>query len=143
MNSKIRIGPGAASLILMIVLAAMSMLAMLTVTSARNDEELASRSMAAVESINNLNIAAEKRVGEIDRLLYEAWHTGGSDEAIRVYLAERLPEGMRIQDDIVYWTEQYDSRALRCAVRILPIGGAARFEWTEHALITGYTSEDL
>ena len=55
-----RIGPGAASLMLLVVVLSMSALGMLAMMSARSDESLSLRSQDVARQVAELNVSAEQ-----------------------------------------------------------------------------------
>ena len=59
-KSRVTFGPGAASLILIVVILSMSVLGMLALMNARNDIKLSDRSIAVVEAGYALNDKAER-----------------------------------------------------------------------------------
>ena len=66
-KSRVSFGPGAASLILIVVILSMSVLGMLALMNARNDSKLSSRSIAVVEAGYALNEQAERIAGHAGR----------------------------------------------------------------------------
>ena len=66
---KIAVGPGASSLILIAVVLALSVLTVLTMIAARNDEALTRRSIETREEIYSLFAAGEKSLAKLDGVL--------------------------------------------------------------------------
>lgn len=131
-HRRFNIGPGAASLILIIIVLSMSTLGILTLMNARSDYSLSERSLAVAQSVYALNEQAENHLAQLDAILKSA-----SDEAEpSAYLdkvAQALPEGMTLDDDCVFWTEaDEEGRELFCKVRIGQDAG--RSLWAEHRL---------
>ena len=62
---KIALGPGAASLILIVVVLSLCMLAMLTQIASRNDFSLASRSAEMITRVYELSDRSERRLAEL------------------------------------------------------------------------------
>ena len=58
---KVALGPGAASLILIIVVLSLCMIAMLTQIAAKNDYNLCARSADMVQRVYELNAQSEQR----------------------------------------------------------------------------------
>ena len=145
-NRKIALGPGAASLILIIVVLALCMLSMLTLGTARNDASLGERARERIEGVYALNDRAEQRLAELDAALTETWAEADGTKGWLEELAERLPEDMTLDGDIVSWTEPDENRRLACEVRVYPQGEEKRVEWISHRLIVdepeGYTEWD-
>ena len=109
---KIALGPGAASLILIVVVLSMCMLAVLTMLSARNDENLSLRSLAMVTNYYNMSSASEEKLAELDGILVECAAEASDDTAYFEAVAEKLPEDMTFDDETdeghvyVTWTEK-------------------------------------
>ena len=139
-GSLITFGPGAASLILIVVILSMSVLGMLALMSARSDMNLTARSAQVIEAVYELNCAAERRLASLDDVVVALRGDGADAEALLSRLAERLPAGMTLEGRIVSWTEEDGLRQLSCAVEVLPANGAGRLRWIEHSL-TAMTEE--
>ena len=105
---KIALGPGAASLILIVVVLSMCMLAVLTILSARNDENLSLRSAAMVSNYYRMSSASEEKLAELDAILVECATEASDDTAYYEAVAEKLPEDMifdsETDEDHVYVT---------------------------------------
>ena len=139
-GSLISFGPGAASLILIVVILSMSVLGMLALMSARSDMALTRRSAQVIQAVYELNAEAERRFAALDDAV-AALKGGEADEAALLSrLADRLPAGMSLRDGVVSWTEEDELRRLSCAVRVNPTDGADRLQWVEHSL-TALTEE--
>ncbi len=140
---KVAVGPGASSLILIAVVLALCVLTVLTMISARNDEALALRTAETRQEVYGLFGAAEKSLAGLDAALASCLRENpDSPEACLAALAEKLPQGMRLEEDQVFWTERAEDRSLDCAVRILEPGAERRFAWTRHVLNAGEIWED-
>ena len=139
---KIALGPGAASLILIVVVLALSMMAMLTQISARNDYSLCSRSAEMVRRVYELNAQSERKLAELDAILVNAQEGTGSMEAYLEKLAEILPDDMALEEDRVTWTEPLDNRNLECTVQLLPPGEKQRTVWISHKLTIEEPEDD-
>ena len=135
-NRKIALGPGAASLILIVVILSMGVLGMLALMNARNDAQLSRRSIEVVAAGYALNDRAERSVAELDAVLARCAASTFSDEAYLAAVRGNLPDGMLMgQDDrIVSWELSDGLRTLSCAVEVLPLGGKERLSWREHRL---------
>ena len=137
---KIAVGPGASSLILIAVVLALSVLTVLTMIAARNDEALAVRSVETRQEAYGLFAAGEESMAKLDAVLVSclAEKPAGAEEYLAL-VGEKLPEGMKMTEDRVSWTEKTEKRTLECAVRIHEPGEKTRMSWTRHAL----TAEDI
>lgn len=138
------IGPGAASLILIIVILAMSVLSALALVNARSDERLTYRSANVIEATGELYAAAERELADVDAILLKARAQADSDEAYAEMIETMLPEGMSIEDRTISWTiDNGDDRKLICAIEILPIGSVQRFRRTEFRINSDFAEIEL
>ena len=143
MKRKVAVGPGASSLILIAVVLALSVLTVLTMISARNDEALAQRSVETRGEVYGLFAAGERSLAGLDAVLASCLaENPDSPEAYLTALKEKLPEGMKLEKDQVFWTEKSENRALECAVKVLEPGAEKRTVWTKHVLQAGDMWED-
>ena len=143
MNRKVALGPGAASLILIVVVLSLCMMAMLTQISARNDYNLCSRSAEMVQRVYELNEQSEKKLAELDALLVQAQQEAGSDmDAYLEKVKSLLPADMSMEEGNVKWTEPLDNRNLECIVKLLPPGEKQRTKWVSHKLVVDEPEED-
>ena len=143
MNRKVALGPGAASLILIVVVLSLCMMAMLTQIGARNDFNLCRRSAEMVQRVYELNEQSERKLAELDALLVKAQKEAGTDkEAYLAKVEELLPEGMSLDEEQVTWTEPLDNRNLECIVQLLPPGEKERTKWISHKLLVEEPEDD-
>ena len=135
-KSNVSFGPGAASLILIVVILSMGVLGMLALMNARNDAQLSRRSIEVVAAGYALNDRAERSVAELDAVLALCATSTFSDDAFLAAVRGNLPDGMLMgQDDrIVSWELSDGLRTLSCAVEVLPQGEKERLRWREHRL---------
>ena len=139
-KSRISFGPGAASLILIVVILSMSVLSMLALMNARNDHRLSSRSLAVIEAGYALSEQAEYRFAELDGVAAACSAIADADETYLLAVRGLLPSGMLLDGRKISWTESDGLRTLNCAVELLPWGGEKRLQWREHRL-TAVTEE--
>lgn len=143
MKRKVALGPGAASLILIVVVLSLCMMAMLTQIGARNDYNLCKRSAEMVQRVYELNAQSEQKLAELDAVLVKAQQEAGSDQTAYLEKVETLlPEGMSLEEDRVTWTEPMDNRNLECIVQLLPPGEKERTKWISHKLRVEEPEED-
>ena len=137
MNRKdYHIGPGAASLMLIVVVMSMSVLGILAMMNARSDNRLSMRGAEVAEQAYGLSSAAERSVAALDAVLVQCADQAEDDEGWLALVAEMLPEGMTLSDRTVTWTEEGGERKLVCAVELNELGEETRMRWTEHRLVT-------
>lgn len=139
-KSNVSFGPGAASLILIVVVLSMSVLGMLALMNARNDARLSARSTAVVVAAYELNDRAERRLATLDAVAAVCASANDDDELYLAAVRALLPEGMLMDGRVVSWTETDGLRTLTCEVELLPLGGDARLSWRAHRL-TAVTEE--
>ena len=140
---KVALGPGAASLILIVVVLSLCMMAMLTQIGARNDYNLCARSAEMVQRVYELNEQSEQKLAELDAVLVKARQKAGNDqEAYLKKVEELLPADMTLEEDKVIWTEPLDNRNLECIVQLLPPGEKQRTKWISHKLVVEEPEED-
>ena len=140
---KIALGPGAASLILIVVVLSLCMLSMLAIISSRNDMSLASRSAEMITRVYELSDQSERRLVELDAVLVKCREEAGENqEAYLAAVEENLPEGMTIEEDIVSWTEPLDNRTMNCEVQLAAPGEEPRAKWITYKLKVDEPEED-
>ena len=139
---KIALGPGAASLILIVVVLSLCMLAMLTQIAAKNDYNLCTRSAEMVQKVYELNAQSEQNFARLDSVLVSARKETTDMKAYLDKVKEMLPEGMTLDEDRVTWTEPLDNRNLECIVQLLPIEDTQRAKWISHKLAVEEPEDD-
>ena len=142
-SSRVQMGPGAASLILIFVMLALSILAMLTLINARNDERVSARSARVTEEIYALEARTQLVYAQVLEAcaqpeLEDALQSGGPGEAVAAYVnehAEEMPERLTGEGDTVSWTSEDDERSFDCALRLT--GDPERpVQWVRHQMTT-------
>ena len=131
-----RIGPGAASLMLLVVVLSMSVLGVLALVSARSDENLSLRSAEVARQVAELNVSAERTLAELDAVLASAGRTTQNEEAYLTQIEAALKDNMTLDGRTVSWTETNDEgRTLACAAEIQPLGDFPRYTRVKHQLV--------
>ena len=141
---KVALGPGAASLILIVVVLSLAMLAMLMQISSRNDVSLTSRSAEMIARVYDLNADAERKMADLDEILIscrEEIGEGGMEAYLEI-IAQKLPAGYDLLDDEVTWMDPLDNRIMTCTVKILPPDEKERTEWIAHKLVVEEPEDD-
>ena len=138
MNRKdYHIGPGAASLMLIVVVLAMSVLGVLSMMNARSDNRLSLRSAEVAEQTYDLSAAAERSLADLDTVLVECAAKAEDDASWLKLVREALPEKMNLLGRSIYWTEKNEEgRRLVCEVELANFGEFPRTRWTVHKLHT-------
>ena len=133
-KSSITLGPGAASLILIFVVLSLTALGMLSLMTSRNDFRFAERSASVTQAVYALNVRAEERRAELDGILASCAKDVPSYAAFLSAVEASLPEEVFLEDDLLLFSEEDDSRVLDCALRILPLHSPQRTEWVRYNL---------
>ena len=139
---KVALGPGAASLILIIVVLSLCMIAMLTQIAAKNDYNLCARSADMVQRVYELNAQSEQKMAALDTVLLQARGEAGDMKAYLDKVKEMLPEGMELEEDRITWTEPLDNRNLECIVQLLPLEETQWAKWISHKLVVEEPEDD-
>ena len=139
---KIALGPGAASLILIVVVLSLCMLAMLAQIGSRNDFSLASRSAQMITRVYELHDQSERRYAELDAILVKCQAETADRDAYLALVEENLPEDMYLDEDVVSWTEPLDNRTMNCEVRLADPGEMPRAEWITYKLKVDEPEDD-
>ena len=139
---KIALGPGAASIILIVVSLALCMLAMLTLITAKNDLNLSRRSSEMIEQVYELSAQSERSFAELDSILLNCEAESQDLEAFYHMVEEQLPDGMMLEGDRISWYEQLENRMLECSVKLAVPGENPRAEWISHRLIVQEPEDD-
>ena len=142
MKRKVALGPGAASLILIVVVLSLCMMAMLTQIGARNDYNLCKRSSEMVQRVYELNAQSEQKLAQLDAVLLAARTETADMQAYLDKVKETLPEGMTLEEDRITWTEPLDNRNLECIVQLLPLEEKQRAKWISHKLVVEEPEDD-
>lgn len=139
-RSVIALGPGAASLILIFVVLAMSMLGMLALMNGRNDLKLSERSAQVTQAVYEINAKAQQSCAEIDAILKRERSLAADNEDYHLRLSRTLPIEYTLEkkDDLmtISWLETDGLRNLHCALNVYPLESEKRQDWAVHSLIS-------
>ena len=105
-KSGVSIGPGAASLILIILVVSMTVLGMLSMMSSRTDDRLSARAVRVAEKTYGLNGRSERSFMLADSAVSEAIRNSTDEESFFTALEGLLPENMELDGDEISWTEE-------------------------------------
>ena len=139
-KSRISFGPGAASLILIVVILTMSVLGILALMNARSDSRLSQRSVQVVQAGYELNAQAERQLASLDMIAARFAGIAESDADYETAMRAYLPADMTMEGRTIRWSLSDGLRTLDCAVTLNPLGGESRFTWVRHQL-TAITEE--
>ncbi|MBR6954792.1 MAG: hypothetical protein IKH77_07125 [Clostridia bacterium] len=112
-KSRIALGPGAPSLILIFVVLSMTVLGMLSLMSAGNDLSLSRRAAEVIEAVYRLNARAEE-----------------TRAALRGFSPARPEAEVTEEEGRLVWQETDGTRRLDCAI------DAGNGRWLQHRLST-------
>lgn len=133
----LRLGPGAASLILAIVVVCMSILSWMALISAKNDHKLTSRAIAFSVADYEKSAAAEQNFARLDALAAECAAQADNQEAYLDAIGAAVPPDMTADGDMISWSHESElGRKLQCVVRVLPLGSETRLEWRMHMFVS-------
>ena len=133
MRRNFRIGPGAASLMLVVVVVAMSLLALLAFIEVHGDHKLTDRSIDFTVAEYEASAAAEYALAELVGIFAECAADTADDAAYLDAIEARLPDGMTLDGRMVNWEQSTpEGRTLMCSVEIMPLGSDVRYEWRMH-----------
>ncbi len=133
-SKKIALGPGASSMILVVIVLALCILVMLTTISARNDDSLSLRASQTMVQTHELISRGEESLASLDAVLASCRARATGEEEYLALVEEALPENMTLEEDQVFWEEVTEKRMLECGVRLLPAEADGRTEWTVHRI---------
>ena len=139
---KVALGPGAASLILIVVVLSLCMLAMLAQIGSRNDYSLASRSAEMITRVYQLHDQSERKMAELDAILVRCQKETTDMASYLAKVEESLPSDMTLNEDIVSWQEPLDNRTMNCEVKLLEPGQKERAKWVTYKLKVEEPEED-
>ena len=139
---KVALGPGAASLILIVVVLSLCMLAMLAQIGSRNDYSLASRSAEMITRVYQLHAQSERKMAELDAILVRCQKETTDMASYLAKVEESLPSDMTLDEDIVSWQEPLDNRTMNCEVKLLEPGQKERAKWVTYKLKVEEPEED-
>ena len=129
MRNRYHIGPGAASLVMIVVILCLSVLGILTWSSARADLRLSQRENEMAAGYYRADAQAQRLLAQLDGVLVRC---AASAADWQDYL-ERIdsampPEVTREGDALTYTQDAGAQRALRVQMRLAPLGGQTRYQ---------------
>lgn len=110
-------GIGAPSLLLILVVLSLSILAALTLMSARGDEKLSKRSADVTEAVYALFGETEEILASVDAIAASCRENAGSETEFFDLLGEKLPDGVAMHGNILYINNTDGVREVTLAVR--------------------------
>jgi len=132
----LRAGPGAASLLLAIVVVSMAILSWLALISARNDYKLTARGIEFAVADAAASAEAEFAFAHLDALAEDCGRGAADDASYLAAIRAALGADMTLEGDVISWEKRCDTgRMLKCAARVLPLGSDARLEWRMHMFV--------
>ena len=141
-NSSISLGPGAPSLILILVVLTMSVLGMLSLMAAHSDLNLSARSAEVIQAVYELQEQAERTRAEIAGAVVQ----DPDGKGILLENPDAIPEGAELEEAQISWQETDGVRTIDCAVILEQTADGIRVPWVRHTLTTvidGETGEEI
>lgn len=134
-DREYRIGPGASSLLLILLALVLTVLGMLALLSARADRTLSQRARDMTKAYYDARALSQERLMEIDQILGEAESSGADGYFAAV--AGALPEWAALSGRTIAFSQDAGGeRSIRVTILLNePGSGGARYEITECALI--------
>lgn len=121
-----RIGPGAASLMLLVVVLSMCVLGVLALMGARSDEGLSLRSIQVAQEVARLNVQAERSLADLDEKLKAASETAANEAEYLEAVGALLEDGMVLDGNRISWQESDENGACSLAAWSLRRGAGTR-----------------
>lgn len=132
-----RIGPGAASILLVIVVVSMSILGIMALSESKNELRLSEKNAQFVKEKGRMETEAIRTLAHLDEILFTARKHADTYEEYIEYIKGAIPNGVALEEDFLSWTEgSINNRSLYLKIRILPLESSVRYEWTEHRLMS-------
>jgi len=118
-----RIGPGAASLMLLVVVLSMCVLGVLALMGARSDEGLSLRSIQVAQEVARLNVQAERSLADLDEKLKTASETAADEAGYLEAVRASLEDGMVLDGNRISWQERGENgRMFSCGQEVVTAG---------------------
>lgn len=110
-------GIGAPSLLMILVVLSLSILAALTLMSARGDEKLSVRSADVTESVYALYAESEEALAALDTITCECRGKSASEQEFYGFIGEKLPDGIAFSENMLYIKKTDGIREVTLTVR--------------------------
>ena len=133
-KGEYRVGVGASSVLMILVVLALTALSLLALGSARNTEALTRRGQQMVVSYYEAAADAQLRLMAADQWLLTARKSAVDEAGYRQALAETLPEGFALTEEgFAFTLDAGNGRRLAVEARITPLAeSGARYVVTRH-----------
>lgn len=140
---RYHIGPGAASLIMIVVVLCLTVLSLLALIGARTDYRLAERSREMVTSYYEADARTQRALAALDGALTKARAEHVDEQGYFEAVRHNLPEGWTpVGDALRFAADAGADRALVMAVELLPPDEAERYRVISVMLEGDMTWED-
>lgn len=131
-----RIGPGASSLLLILLVLTLTTLGMLSLMSARADWKLSARARDMTQAYYAADAAVQERLMALDELLADARAGAKAEAEYRAAVAASLPDWASLSgDEIAFSQDAGGSRVIEVRLQIVGLAGGARYEILSYALV--------
>lgn len=141
---RFNIGPGAASLILIIVVLSLSVVGILSMVSVRVDMNISRRSLSVAEEIYALNESAEEALLRLDERLARCGAEANSEDEYLKLVYESLDDDMTLENGRVFWIQTgVNGRALECQAVVNGWKAVPRVYWGAHRLCVEIDHDEM
>ena len=118
-KNSYRIGPGAASLLLIVLVLCLTVLGILALSSARSDYRLAQRNESMIQGYYKADAQTQRALADLDAVIVEARALATDSQAYMQAIDDNLPAGFELEDDkVVYRADAGADRSLEMSVHI-------------------------
>ena len=128
----LRIGPGAASIILVIVVVSMTILGVLALSEAGQESVLADKSADRFEESARLEHEEQLTIMQLDEIFCRA----EKETDFLKYIKENLPQDVQMKEHLVSFEKSLGAKTLSVTLKILPPGESERFIYIERRLLS-------
>ena len=126
-RSSGRIGPGASTILMIVIVLCMTMFGVLALVSARNDASVGARVRESETAYYNAQTEFGLWIKQVDEMLFALRQESKGDAQIYAQLvAARL--GAQVGEKIQFTTDVGQTQELRCEVQISPLDSYERYE---------------
>ena len=130
MNKKVfRLSPGAPSIVLIVVVLSMSIMGMLMYVRAGSDLKLSLRSVQVAGQDAALFEKAEDTFARLDALALSCREKAADPAEYRALLVASLPEGMEMEENLIFWQETEGGRTLYAGAALGAYEDEIRITW--------------
>ena len=143
-KNSYRIGPGAASLLLIVMVLCLTVLGILGLSSARSDFRLAQRNESMTQGYYEADAHTQRALAELDSVIVRARELTMTEEEYMQSIQNSLPVGFDwAQDKVIYRADAGADRGLEMVVLIGAQDDQKRYDVVSVNLTDESTWEDI